>query len=212
MIQAGPRALGCQATCQANILGGRELWQEATEGKWASALGKSSLQRHKVSAERPAFHWHVLQPYHQGTINLSGALAENFLFLQGFCGTSSWICHFYSASTLCLIICLPPATPCPEQLHTAQMLHTQLWPVCQSRCHCEKPTSVGTSPATYKCLTFSSTSLETIELGNAYNSSHWSSKTVASSEVNDSKLRAKQQLDGHTQARLWMSFSELETG
>lgn len=156
MIQGGPRALGCQATCQANILGGKELWQEAAGGKWASALGKPSLQRHKVWAERPAFHWHVLQPYHQGTINLSGALAENSLFLQGFCGTSSWICHCYSASTLCLIICLSPATPCPEQLHTApapDVTHTAF------RWHCEQPIPAGTNTDAYKFLTFSSTSL-----------------------------------------------------
>lgn len=78
------------------------------------ALGKPSLQRHKVSAERPAFHWDVLQPSHWGTINLSGNLTENSLFLQCFCGISSWILYFYSALTSLLIICPPPSNPSPR--------------------------------------------------------------------------------------------------
>lgn len=41
MIRGGPRALGCQATCQANILRGKEIWQEATGGKTGISSGKA---------------------------------------------------------------------------------------------------------------------------------------------------------------------------
>lgn len=142
MIQGGSRAFNFQTTFQANILGGQELWHEATGRKKASTLGKRSLQRHKVSVERPAFHWDVLQPYHQGTISLSGILTENSLFLQLFCGTSSWIHNFYSALTPCLIICLSPCQRPFLKRSTrlwGKMLFTPLSPDCQLRCQCEQP-------------------------------------------------------------------------
>lgn len=62
MIQGGPRAIGCQATCQTNILGGMEFWQETTWVKQGSSSGKAVTAEAQGLCREASLSLHVLQP------------------------------------------------------------------------------------------------------------------------------------------------------